>query len=69
MNHQGNWSDIVNKLLRASSDTGEYFHLLDLEDLIFLLKRCNSDIRLIDYNLRQRFITFVENKSVHIKMR
>lgn len=69
MNHRGDWSDIFNKLLRASSDTGEYFHLIDLEDFIFLLKRCNGDAILIDYNLRQRFIAFIKNKSVHIKMR
>ncbi|EGA2012938.1 hypothetical protein H5B63_004472, partial [Salmonella enterica] len=32
MNHHGDWDNITHELLRASSETREYFHLLDLDD-------------------------------------
>lgn len=63
----GDWSEITKQLLDAMEQTGAFFHLLDLRELITMLKQCSGDPALIDYNLAERCKLFIKNKSVFIR--
>lgn len=63
----GNWDEIVDLLIDAMQQTGAFFHLLDLQELIMLLKGSSGHPELFDYNLMQRAKLFVDVKSVFIK--
>lgn len=65
--HSGDWSEIEALLVDASRTTGAYFHLLDLHELIALLKGSSGKPELLDYNLIQRFKLFIKRGSVHIR--
>ena len=62
-----NWDAITNQLIDAIEETQAYFHILDLRELITLLKQSSGKPRLIDYNLMQRCKLCVEKKSVLIR--
>ncbi|RZG17400.1 hypothetical protein EXT47_02800 [Pseudoalteromonas sp. CO342X] len=64
--HEGDWSKVVQALIKANRETGEFFHLLDFKELINLLKLSNGDSRLFDYNLMLRFEKLIKLKSIHI---
>ncbi len=61
------YSEIVDQLLQAIYKTGAYFHILDLRELISLLKGSSGDARLLDYNLIKRFEFLVKNKTIYIR--
>ncbi len=61
------YSEIVDQLLQAIYKTGAYFHILDLRELISLLKGSSGDARLLDYNLINRFEFLVKNKTIYIR--
>ena len=63
----GNWDEIVDLLVGAMQQTGAFFHLLDLQELIMLLKGSSGHPELFDYNLMQRTKLFVDAKSVFIQ--
>lgn len=65
--HAGDWSDVERELLEAMKTTGGFFHLLDLRELIMLLKASSGKAELVDYNLIERFKHFVEKRTVHIR--
>lgn len=65
----GEWTEIVDQLIEAMQETGAFFHLLDLQELIMLLKASSGRAELFDYNLMQRCKFFVEKRSVFIKSR
>lgn len=67
--HQGDWSAVEAALVAAIRSTGSYFHLLDLDELITLLKLSSGRAELLDYHLLKRFEMFHEVKSVHIRTR
>lgn len=67
--HNGDWSDIKSKLFSAMSDTGDFFHILDLQELIVLLKCSSGDAKLLDYNLMERCKASIENDSLYIRCR
>jgi hypothetical protein len=67
--HSGDWSKIEDQLKEAIKETGAFFHLLDLRELIGLLKACSGKAELIDYHLMNRCKQFVQTGSVHIRSR
>ena len=54
-------------LFEAMQHTGAFFHLIDLPELVALLKGSSGKAELLDYNLMQRCKLFVEKKSVFIR--
>ena len=65
--HWGDWSEIENQLMEAMRSTDAFFHLLDLRELIALLKGCSGKAELIDYNLMERCKLFVEKGNILIR--
>lgn len=65
--HEGDWSEIVAMLKKAMIETENYFHVLDLRELIKLLKISKGEAQLLDYNLIKRCEHFVELDSIHIR--
>lgn len=63
----GEWEEIVDLLCNAMKETGAFFHLLDFQELLMLLKGSSGDSALFDYNLMQRLKLFWETKSVFIR--
>lgn len=64
---EGDWDEIVALLCEAMIETGDFFHVLDLSELINLLKGSRGKAELLDYNLMERQKAFIEHKSVHIR--
>ncbi|GAB3417482.1 hypothetical protein GCM10027318_35210 [Massilia agilis] len=67
--HEGDWRTIEESLGAAMLTTGDFFHVLDLRELVTMLKCSNGDARLLDYNLIKRCERFFETGSVHIRSR
>lgn len=67
--HDGDWSDLENKIVEAMLETGDFFHVLDLSELIMLLKCSSGSAAHLDYNLMQRCKRFSETKNIHIRSR
>lgn len=67
--HEGDWSEIEEALINAMIETGDYFHLFDLRELIILLKASNGEPHRFDYNLIKRCERFIESRSVHMRSR
>jgi hypothetical protein len=65
--HEGDWGEIVVLLCEAMIETGDFFHVLDLGELVHLLKASRGKAELFDYYLMQRCKAFVDNKSVHLR--
>jgi hypothetical protein len=65
--HEGDWGELERMLREAMIQTGEFFHLFDLLELIELLKASNGKPELFDYNLMQRCKKFAEVGSIHIR--
>lgn len=63
----GSWDEISELLFDTMRDTRAFFHVLDLQELIMLLKGSSGDARLFDYHLMQRAKLFCETKSVLIR--
>lgn len=63
----GDWDGIVAQLCDAMAETGAFFHLLDLRELVELLKASSGDPRLLDYNLMRRCQRFYQVKSVFLQ--
>ena len=63
----GNWDGIVDLLRSAMEQTGAFFHLLDLQEFITLLKASSGNAMHFDYHLMQRFKLFWDVKSVFIR--
>ena len=63
----GDWDDITNQLCCAMKQTGAFFHILDLRELITILKKSSGDPRLIDYNLMQRCNLCIEKNSIFVR--
>lgn len=67
INHHGDWSNVVKELISAFRETRCFFHLLDLRELVCLLKLscfCPKTFRVI---LVQRFKQFMQLESIHIR--
>ena len=67
--HTGDWKEVEIKLMKAMMETGDFFHLLDLQELIALLKGSRGDAQLFDYNLMERSKLFAREGTVHIRGR
>lgn len=67
--HEGDWADIVKQLREAIFVTGDFFHILDLQELVMLLKISKGRPELLDYNLMERCKRFIEKETVHIRSR
>jgi hypothetical protein len=64
---EGDWDEVVALLCDAMIETRDFFHVLDLSELINILKGSNGKAELLDYNLMERHKAFVEHRSVHIR--
>lgn len=67
--HEGDWREIVALLCEAMIETRDFFHVIDLRELVALLKYSRGKAELLDYNLLQRCEHFAESKTVHIRSR
>ncbi|MGZ8219598.1 hypothetical protein [Methylomagnum sp.] len=65
----GDWTDIQERLIAATKETNDFFHLLDVDELVTLLKCSSGKAEIFDYNLMERWKAFIERKSVHIRVR
>ena len=65
--HYGDWEEIEIQLMKAMKETGAFFHLLDLQELIALLKESSSEAEQFDYHLMKRLEIFIEHKSIFIR--
>jgi len=65
--HFGDWSKIEKQLMEAMRDTGAFFNVLDLRELIFILKASSGTAELIDFNLMKRCELFMKTGNVHIR--
>lgn len=63
----GDWDEIANLIYNAIQETGAFFHLLDLQEFITLLKGSSGNSALFDYNLVERCKLFLDTKSVFIR--
>ena len=67
--HEGDWGEIEGMLRTAMVETGDFFHVLDLRELIALLKVSHGKPYRLDYNLMQRCERFIESGTIHIRSR
>lgn len=65
--HSGDWDAIVNQLIDAMNITNAFFHVIDLQELINILKICSGKAEKIDYNLIERCKLCLEKRSIHIR--
>lgn len=63
----GEWGDVADRLFAAMKNTGAFFHLLDLRELIVLLKGSRGNPALLDFNLMNRAALFAKERNVHIR--
>ncbi len=69
LTHEGDWSKLETQLRQAMIETGDFFHVLDLRELITLLKTSSGKPELLDYNLIQRCKRFADSRTIHIRSR
>jgi hypothetical protein len=69
LTHEGDWSEVEQQLRDAILETGDYFHVFDLQELMMLLKICRGKAEVFDYNLMERCQKFISSGSVHIRSR
>ena len=67
--HDGDWTNIEEQLRQAMIETGDFFHILDLQELITLLKFSKGDPKLFDYNLMERCKHFAQSRTVYMRSR
>lgn len=67
--HDGDWKNIEIKIAESMLETGDYFHIIDLAELIMLLKCSSGKATYLDYNLMQRCKKVFEHNSIHIRSR
>lgn len=67
--HDGNWNEVEQQLRQAMVETGDFFHILDLQELITILKCSKGDPQLFDYNLMERCKHFAQSGTVHMRSR
>jgi hypothetical protein len=67
--HEGDWSEVEEAICSATRETGDYFHVFDLRELVVLLKCSSGQAHRLDYNLMQRFERFAKSKTIHIRSR
>lgn len=65
--HSGSWYEVEQRLVNAFKETKCFYHLLDLRELMAILKFSKFDPNLLRINLVNRFKKFIEYKSVHIR--
>lgn len=67
--HDGDWKDIKIKMAESMLETGDYFHVFDLAELIILLKGSSGKATYLDYNLMERCKKIFEHNNIHIRSR
>ena len=67
--HEGDWAEVEALICQAAIETGDYFHVFDLRELVMILKISSGQAHRFDYNLMQRFERFVEAGTIHIRSR
>lgn len=65
----GNWDSTVESLSNALASSRMFIHILDMRELITLLKICRGSRELLDFNLIERCKKFVECRSIFIRSR
>jgi len=61
------WSGIVDKIIDITKEKNCYFHVLDLQELIFILKLSSGDMHNLNASLQTRFEVFLQTKSLHLR--
>jgi hypothetical protein len=67
--HDGDWQEVEQQLRLAMVETGDFFHVLDLQELITILKCSKGDPALFDYNLMERCKHFAKSGTIHMRSR
>lgn len=68
MIHDGDWGEVEKQLKNAIVDTENFFHILDLEELIVILKHCKGSSDDFDHQLMGRGMEFLESGSIHLRL-
>ncbi|MDS1846501.1 hypothetical protein QX213_21545 [Vibrio vulnificus] len=63
----GDWEPILDALLETSQKTGGLFQVIDIYELILILKASRGEKELFDYNLLERFKVMAQQRSVFLK--
>lgn len=63
----GDWSETVEHLMNALSASRMYVHILDLRELLTLLKIGRGQPELLDYNLMERCKKFVKYRNIFLR--
>lgn len=63
----GEWEGIILEMMQTMIKDSSYINILDIIELMKLVKICNSSSEYFDYNLMKRTETFVQKQSLFIK--
>lgn len=67
--HEGDWEGVERDLREAIRSTREYFHVLDLAELMYLVKAARGRSTYFDFFLMERCRAFCEGGTVHSRVR
>jgi hypothetical protein len=67
--HEGDWTEVENSICKAAIETGDYFHVFDLRELVMILKCSSGQAHTLDFNLMQRFERFIKAGTIHMRSR
>lgn len=65
--NNGDWREIQQQLSEAFISTGAFFNVLDLRELVTIVKQSSGKPEIIDYNLMQRCKVCMENQEIFIR--
>jgi hypothetical protein len=61
-----NWAEVLRLLMKASLESSSMLHIVDLEELLFLIRYSNS-VYHFDYYLMQRYGAVINQKNVFVR--
>jgi hypothetical protein len=62
------WDDIVDELIKATTETGAHFNLFDYKNFMRLLYGCKNNPIIFINNLINLDIEFLQNKNIHTEL-
>lgn len=65
--HSGDWREIQQQIYETFTSTGAFFNVLDLRELMTIIKQSSGRPEIIDYNLMQRCKMCMENHEIFIR--
>lgn len=63
----GDWTETQKKMVETMAVTKAFLNVMDFREFITIIKGCQGKIELIDLNLRNRAMFFIDKKTIHIR--